>query len=87
MAGGCPFSILFNLSGKPIYTFQKEFKQYFPKNGWVEHNPEEIWNKTKTVLVDVINKSRKLKGEILTMSLNNKKARGKEDVTANKNKI
>ena len=32
-------SILFSLSGKPIYSSQKEFKQYFPKDGWVEHNP------------------------------------------------
>ena len=40
-------AILFNLKGKPIYSSQKEFKQYFPKSGWVEHNPEEIWNTTK----------------------------------------
>ena len=40
-------AILFNLKGKPIYSSQKEFTQYFPKNGWVEHNPEEIWNTTK----------------------------------------
>jgi glycerol kinase len=28
-------AVLFNLSGKPIYSSQKEFRQYFPKNGWV----------------------------------------------------
>ena len=48
-------SILFNLKGKPIYSSQKEFTQYFPRNGWVEHNPEEIWNTTKKTLIDVIN--------------------------------
>ena len=40
-------SILFDLSGKQIYSSQMEFRQYFPKNGWVEHDPEEIWNTTK----------------------------------------
>ena len=36
-------SILFDLKGKPIFSSQKEFTQYFPKNGWVEHDPDEIW--------------------------------------------
>ena len=35
-------SILFDLKGKPVFSSQKEFTQYFPKNGWVEHDPEEI---------------------------------------------
>ena len=26
---------------------QKEFKQFFPKDGWVEHDAEEIWNDVK----------------------------------------
>ena len=43
-------AILFSTSGKNIYSSQKEFKQYFPKDGWVEHNPNEIWNTTKKVL-------------------------------------
>ena len=38
-------SILFDLKGKPIFSSQKEFTQYFPKSGWVEHNPDEIWKK------------------------------------------
>ena len=40
-------AILFNLKGKPVYSSQKEFTQYFPKSGWVEQNPEEIWSTTK----------------------------------------
>ena len=30
--------ILYNTNFKPIDTLQKEFNQYFPKNGWVEHD-------------------------------------------------
>ncbi len=66
-------AILFSLSGKPIYTSQKEFKQYFPKNGWVEHNPNEIWSTVKKVLFDVIAKSKKLKGEIISIGITNQR--------------
>ncbi len=66
-------AILFSLSGKPIYTSQKEFTQYFPKDGWVEHNPNEIWNTARKVLIDVIAKSKKLKGNILTIGITNQR--------------
>ncbi len=66
-------SILFDLKGKPIFSSQKEFTQYFPRNGWVEHDPEEIWSKTKKTLLDVINKSKKLKGKILTIGITNQR--------------
>ena len=36
-------SVLYDDKGKFIDSSQLEFKQYFPKEGWVEHNPEEIW--------------------------------------------
>lgn len=37
-------AILFNASGEIIGMGQKDFKQYFPQPGWVEHDPEEIWS-------------------------------------------
>ena len=66
-------AILFSNQGKLLFKSQLEFKQYFPKSGWVEHDPEEIWNKTKKVLVNVINKSKKLKGDILTIGITNQR--------------
>ena len=54
-------AILFDLKGKPVFSSQKEFTQYFPKNGWVEHDPEEIWRTTLRTLKDVIKKAKKLK--------------------------
>ncbi|MCY4305189.1 MAG: glycerol kinase GlpK [Aestuariivita sp.] len=36
-------AIVFDNELTPIASGQKEFPQYYPKNGWVEHNPEEIW--------------------------------------------
>ena len=66
-------AILFDLKGKPVFSSQKEFTQYFPKSGWVEHDPEEIWNTTKRVLKDVIIKANKLKGKILTIGITNQR--------------
>lgn len=66
-------AILFNTAGTPIFKSQLELKQYFPKNGWVEHNPEEIWKTTKKVLLNAINKSKKLKGIILTIGITNQR--------------
>ena len=66
-------SILFNLKGKPVFISQKEFKQYYPKDGWVEHKPEEIWNSTKKVLREVLNKNEKIKGRILTVGITNQR--------------
>ena len=66
-------TILFSLKGKPIYSSQKEFRQYFPKSGWVEHDPEEIWNTTKKTLKKVIDKVRDFKGKILTIGITNQR--------------
>ena len=66
-------AILFNLKGKPVFTSQKEFTQYFPKNGWVEHNPEEIWSTTKKTLNDAIKKAKRLKGIVLAIGITNQR--------------
>ena len=66
-------TILFDIKGKPVFSSQKEFTQYFPKNGWVEHNPDEIWTKTKKTLVDTINRAKKLKGKVLTIGITNQR--------------
>tara|TARA_Y100000591_G_scaffold54179_1_gene42667 strand:- start:456 stop:1937 length:1482 start_codon:yes stop_codon:yes gene_type:complete len=66
-------AILFDLKGKPIFTSQLEFTQYFPKDGWVEHNPEEIWSTTQKVLRNVIQKGKQLKGKILTIGITNQR--------------
>ena len=45
--------------GNCIAIAQEEFKQYFPNTAWVEHDPEEIWNKTVIVLQSVLDKITK----------------------------
>jgi len=57
---------LFGEDGSILKTCQKEFEQIYPKPGWVEHNPEEIWETTKSVLKDLyhsdITKKHKIRG-------------------------
>ncbi len=49
-------AILFNKNGEVERVAQKEFKQHFPKDGWVEHDPLEIWNSQKEVIEEVVSK-------------------------------
>ena len=51
--------ILFDTSGNIKFIHQQEFKQFFPKNGWVEHDPNEIWKTTLSSLKKVIQKAKK----------------------------
>ncbi len=48
-------AIAFDERLQPIAQARQEFQQYFPNNGWVEHDPEEIWSTTLAVCHDVIN--------------------------------
>ena len=66
-------SILFDNKGNILFTSQFEFKQYFPKNGWVEHDPNEIWLTTLKSLKKVISKASKLKGKILSIGITNQR--------------
>ncbi len=65
--------ILFDTKGKIAFISQYEFKQYFPKNGWVEHNPDEIWSTTLKALKNVINKANKIRGRIISIGITNQR--------------
>ena len=49
-------AIVFDHEGKIRSTAQMEFTQYFPKPGWVEHNPMEIWSSEAGVIAEAISK-------------------------------
>lgn len=42
--------MIFNHQGEPIGAHQLEHRQYYPRPGWVEHDPVEIWEKTQAVV-------------------------------------
>ncbi len=47
-------AIVFDHSGKICSVAQKEFTQHFPKPGWVEHDPNEIWSSEASVIAEAI---------------------------------
>jgi glycerol kinase len=47
-------ALLFDKSGNIRSVAQKEFKQYFPKPGWVEHDPNEIWSSQAAVVAEAV---------------------------------
>jgi glycerol kinase len=48
--------IVFDRSGKIVSVAQKEHEQIYPKPGWVEHNPAEIWQRTQEVIAEAMQK-------------------------------
>ncbi len=50
-------AILFDRNGLPVATAQREFTQYYPSPGWVEHDPYEIWSTQSQVAREVLSKA------------------------------
>lgn len=51
-------AILFNKKGEIVNIAQKEFQQIYPKSGWVEHDPQEIWSSQMAVFTEALAKSK-----------------------------
>ena len=66
-------AILFDHKGKMRASAQKEFTQIYPKPGWVEHNPEEIWKSQYDVLLDVVQKAGVSWNEIQAIGITNQR--------------
>jgi glycerol kinase len=66
-------AILFNHDGLPLASVQKEFKQYFPKPGWVEHNPLEIWTSQAEVARDLLKKAGIKSNQIAAIGITNQR--------------
>ncbi len=52
---------------------QKEFKQYFPKDGWVEHDAEEIWNDVKKLIHLTLKKNKLKTSQIISIGITNQR--------------
>jgi glycerol kinase len=50
-------AILFNQKGQIVHVAQREFSQYFPNPGWVEHDANEIWGSILAVIATVLSES------------------------------
>lgn len=66
-------AILFNHDGEIVNISQKTFKQIFPKPGWVEHDPNEIWSSQISVAAEVIAKVGISGKEIAAIGITNQR--------------
>ena len=65
--------ILFNQKGEICSCAQREFTQYFPKPGWVEHDADEIWASMLGVAVEAMNKIGATAAEISAIGISNQR--------------
>jgi glycerol kinase len=66
-------AIMFNDSSEILGVAQAEFTQYFPQDGWVEHDPEEIWSTTINVVKEVIASTGITAAEIAAIGITNQR--------------
>ncbi|HEY3389982.1 MAG TPA: glycerol kinase GlpK [Prolixibacteraceae bacterium] len=66
-------AIIFDRNGLPISVAQKEFTQYYPKPGWVEHDSEEIWSTQAGVAVEAITKAGLEAANIAAIGITNQR--------------
>ena len=65
--------ILFDKAGRPCSIAQREFKQYFPKAGWVEHDADEIWASQLGVAVEAMTKIGATAEDIAAIGITNQR--------------
>jgi glycerol kinase len=66
-------AVLFDKNAEPIEIAQYEFTQFFPKEGWVEHDALEIWNTQLKAVKDVINNSKIDPNQIDSIGITNQR--------------
>jgi glycerol kinase len=66
-------AILFDHSGRIRQIAQKEFQQYYPQPGWVEHDPGEIWSSQYSVLAEVLAKSNSTTRDVAAIGITNQR--------------
>ena len=66
-------AILFDKKGAIAGVSQKEFTQFFPKGGWVEHDPMEIWSSQLEVAQDVLTKNNVSAKDIAAIGITNQR--------------
>ena len=65
--------IIYNKKGDQISVAQKEFTQYFPQAGWVEHDPVEIWETQRAVAREALSKADLTAGDIDSIGITNQR--------------
>src|SRR3990172_2577022 len=65
--------MLFQKNGLVAGVVQKEHQQIYPQPGWVEHDPLEIWQRTKEVIEEVVARTTLQPGDIAAVGVTNQR--------------
>ncbi|BCX05599.1 MAG: glycerol kinase [Candidatus Roseilinea sp.] len=65
--------ILFNHEGQPVATAQQEHRQLYPKPGWVEHDPMEIWAQMQGVFAEALARANARIADIAAIGITNQR--------------
>ena len=66
-------ALIFDHQGHKVTEAQKEFTQYFPHPGWVEHNPDEIWNAVQSTVAQAFINSDLRPDQIVSIGITNQR--------------
>jgi glycerol kinase len=66
-------AIVFDTDFRIVATGQREFEQHFPDSGWVEHEPEDIWDTTVATVREAIAKAGVTAGDIAAIGITNQR--------------
>ncbi|RTI19040.1 glycerol kinase, partial [Thermus scotoductus] len=66
-------AILFSLEGRPVAMAQREFRQLYPRPGWVEHDPLEIWESQLGVAQEALRQAGVEAREVVALGLTNQR--------------
>jgi glycerol kinase len=66
-------AIVFDHAGTIVSQGQKEHEQIFPKAGWVEHNPKEIWDNTREVIGQALSKANITRHNVKAVGITNQR--------------
>jgi glycerol kinase len=66
-------AMVFNHEGRVVSVSQKEHEQIYPKPGWVEHDPKEIWARSQEVLDEALEQAGATKDDIAGLGITNQR--------------
>ena len=66
-------AIVFDARLRPVSVGQKEFRQFYPKSGWVEHDPEEIWSSVLATCKSALRKSKVKSSSVKAIGITNQR--------------
>ena len=66
-------AIVFDATGQPVALAQREFAQHYPRPGWVEHNPEDIWESQVAVAVEALQRAGLAASDVAALGIANQR--------------